>query len=129
MLAPRRQIEALDLPAGRRQHDERSSIVGDRELRRGLNVQRIDFKNTRFQLITPLIDQLENTRLFHAVVGFRIFFEITPGHPHELVGGAQTRASGGPFGIFVHRQVHKTARQLNERLIKVRIGLPARLQP
>lgn len=92
-------------------------------------MQRIDSKIIQFQLITPLIDELENNHQIQAVVSFRIFFEITPGHPHELVGGAQTGTSGGPFGIFVHSQVHKTACQLNERLIKVRIGLPARLQP
>ena len=96
---------------------------------RRLIVQRIDRKIIHFQLISPMIDHMENTRLFHAVVGFRIFFEITSGHPHELVGGAQTGTSGGPLGIFVHSEVHKTARQLNEGLIKVRIGLPARLQP
>ena len=59
----------------------------------------------------------------------RIFFEIPASHAHELVGRSQAWASRGPFGIFVHGQVHKSAGQLNERPIKIRIWLPARFQP
>ena len=82
-----------------------------------------------FNLSSPVINQLENIREYKAVMGKRIYFEIPSGHAHELVGRSQARASRGPFGVFVHGQMHKSAGQLNERLVKIRIWLPARFQP
>ena len=63
------------------------------------------------------------------MVYLRVFFEIPPRHAHEFMGGLQTRAGGGPLGIFMHSQVHKTAGELDEGLIKIGIRLPARFQP
>ena len=94
-----------------------------------LGTQRVCLKFMLFDLPAPVINQLENSRQYKAVMGKRIFFEIPTRHAHELVGRLQTRASRGPFGVFVHGQMHKSAGQLNERLIKIRIWLPARFQP
>ena len=94
-----------------------------------LGAQRVCLKFMLFDLPAPVINQLKNSRQYKAVMGKRIFFEIPSGHAHELVGRLQARASRGPFGVFVHGQVHKSTGQLNERLIKIRIWLPARFQP
>ena len=82
-----------------------------------------------FNLSSPVINQLENILHDDSVMGGRVFFEISSRHTHELVSRSQAWASRGPFGIFVHGQVHESAGQLDERLIKIRIWLPARFQP
>ena len=94
-----------------------------------LGTQRVCLKFMLFDLPAPVINQLENILHDDSVMRGRIFFEISSGHAHELVGRMQARASRGPFGVFVHGQMHKSAGQLNERLIKIRIWLPARFQP
>ena len=82
-----------------------------------------------FDLTAPVIDQLKNFLQYEAVMSGRIFFEIPASHAHELVRGPQTWACSGPFGVFVHGQVHKSTGQLNKGLVKVRIISAARLQP
>ena len=94
-----------------------------------LRTQRVCLEIVLFNLSSPVINQLENIRQYKAVMGKRIFFEIPTRHAHELVGRLQARASRRPFWVFVHGQMHKSAGQLNERLIKIRIWLPARFQP
>ena len=94
-----------------------------------LGTQRVCLKFMLFDLPAPVINQLENSRQYKAVMGKRIFFEIPTRHAHELVRGPQTWACSGPFGVFVHGQVHKSTGQLNKGLVKVRIISAARLQP
>ena len=94
-----------------------------------LGTQRVCLKFMLFDLPAPVINQLENILHDDSVMRGRIFFEIPTRHAHELVRGPQTWACSGPFWVFVHGQMHKTAGQLNERLIKIRIWLPARFQP
>lgn len=98
-------------------------------MRRGLGTQRVCLKIGLFDLPTPMIDQPYNLRQDKAMVRGRIFFEIPTRHAHELMRGPQTWARGGPFGVFVHGQVHKSTGQLNKGLVKVRIISAARLQP
>ena len=98
-------------------------------MRRWLRTQRVYLEIVLFNLSSPVINQLENILNNYSVMGGRIFFEVPSGHAHELVGRLQARASRRPFGVFVHGQVHKSTGQLNERLIKIRIWLPARFQP
>jgi hypothetical protein len=38
-------------------------------------------------------------------------------------------AGGGPLGIFMHLQVHESARDLDECLVKIGVGLAARFKP
>lgn len=92
-------------------------------------MQRILLEIILLQLRAPLVDEGEGGRHIEAVMICGIVFQIAPRLAEQAMGGAEAMAGGGPLGVFVHREVHKSAGELNERFIKIGIGGTACFEP
>lgn len=55
--------------------------------------------------------------------------QITTRLAEQTMGGAEAMAGGGPFGVFVHGEVHETTGELDECFVKIRIGRASCFQP
>ena len=99
------------------------------ELRSRLTMQWVGLEITLTHCFPPEINELKNFLHIQTMVSFWIMFEITTSHAHKFMCRTQARAGGGPLGVFVHGEMHKSAGQLNESLVKIGISLTAGLQP
>jgi hypothetical protein len=92
-------------------------------------MQRIHLKTIRLQPRSPLVDEDQHGSHIDAVVSCGIVFQITARLAEEAMGGAKAMAGGGPFWVFVHGEVHKTAGELDEGFVKIGIRCAAGFEP
>ena len=92
-------------------------------------MERIVIEPAQLEMAFPMIDELKHRGQIQAMMRIGIVFQIIASLAQQSVRGTEAWAGGGPLGIFVHGEVHKTARELDEGLVKICIRLAAGFQP